>query len=71
MYIYPAGITYNACEVFAFHCLLIGCCMCGVTVTDKFTCSQLRERLGIEDVIGVTAKLVEATLACARKYRID
>jgi len=43
--------------------------MYGVTVTDRFTCSQLREKLGINDVIGVTVKLVKITLA--RKYRID
>ena len=27
--------------------------MCGVEVTDRFTCSELRERLGIDDIITV------------------
>jgi len=27
--------------------------MCGVKVTDRFTCSELRERLGIDDIITV------------------
>jgi len=26
--------------------------MCGVKVTDTFTCSELRERLGIDNYIG-------------------
>jgi len=27
--------------------------MCGLKVTDRFTCSELRERLGIDDIITV------------------
>jgi len=27
--------------------------MCGVKVTDRFACSELRERLGIDDTISV------------------
>jgi len=28
-------------------------CMCGVKVTDRFMCSELRDRLGIDDIITV------------------
>jgi len=46
--------------------------MCGVKVTDRFTSSGFRERLGIDDVITVihrhTLKLVSA---CFKKERVD
>jgi len=27
--------------------------MCGVKITDRFTCSELRESLGIDDIVTV------------------
>jgi len=27
--------------------------MCGIKITDRFTCSELREKLGIDDIITV------------------
>ena len=29
--------------------------MCGVKVTDRFTCNELKERLGMDDIIPVGA----------------
>jgi len=43
--------------------------MCNVKVTDRVRSKELRERLGIDDIIGTTAKQAAMVWACAAKRR--
>jgi len=33
--------------------------MCGVKVTERFSCSELRERLGIDDIITMNMSMIQ------------
>jgi len=41
--------------------------MCGVEVTERLTCSELRERLGIDDIISNTATEVKMVWTCFKQ----
>jgi len=41
--------------------------MCGVKLKDRLPSKELRERLGIDDIIGIAAKQAVLVWACAAK----
>jgi len=43
--------------------------MCGIKLKDRFPSKELRERLGIDDSIGITAEQAALVWACAAKKR--
>jgi len=43
--------------------------MCGVKLKDRFSSKELRERLGIDDSIRITAEWAAMVWACAAKRR--
>ena len=43
--------------------------ICGVKISVRFTCSELRERLGIDVIITVVQKQVKMVWACFKKGR--
>jgi len=43
--------------------------MCGVKLQDRVPSKRLRERLGLDDSLGTTAKQVAMVWACAAKRR--
>jgi len=43
--------------------------MCDIKVKDRFPSKELRERLGIDDNLGTTAKQVAMVWACVVKRR--
>jgi len=43
--------------------------MCGIKLKDRFPSKKLRERLGIDDSIGITAEQAALVWACVAKRR--
>jgi len=43
--------------------------MCGVKLKDRFSSKELRDGLGIDDSIGITAEWAAMVWACAAKRR--
>jgi len=43
--------------------------MCGIKLKDRFPSKKLRERLGIDDSIGITAEQAAFVWACVAKRR--
>jgi len=41
--------------------------MCGIKITDRFSTSEFRERLGIDDIITVIQQQVKMVWACFKK----